>query len=301
MDKTNMIQIDPSGKTAGEMHQLLVGTVAPRPIALVSTKGENGQINLAPYSFFNVFSSKPPILVFSAALRGTDSTAKDTLINVRKTREVVINVVTHNMVNQMAITSIQYPPDVSEFTKAGFTSIPSQIVKPPRVAESPVHFECTVLDIIPMGDDGGAGNLVICQAQVIHIANSVLDDQERVDPHKIDLMGRMGRAFYTRASGGSIHKIYQPTTTLGIGFDQLPPSALHSTILSGNDLGRLAGIPDLPPQEDVRQLTTLAAIQTILHSDYPIRSLHEKAKTYISNGQVEEAAKLIWLADTLPS
>ena len=296
-----MIQIDPSNKTAGEMHQLLVGTIAPRPIALVSTKGENGQINLAPYSFFNVFSSKPPILVFSAALRGTDSTAKDTLINVRKTREVVINVVTHNIVNQMAITSIQFPPDVSEFIKAGLTSIPSQIVQPPRVAESPVHFECTVLDIIPMGDNGGAGNLIICQAQIIHIANSIMDDHERIDPHKIDLMGRMGRAFYTRASGDSIHKIYQPTTTLSIGFDQLPPSAVNSTILSGNDLGKLAGLPDLPTPEDIYQLTTLVAIQAILHSDSPLRSLHEKAKKYISDGQLEAAAKLIWLADTLPS
>jgi len=199
--------VDPEKTSTKDFHQFLLGAVAPRPIAFASTVDENGNPNLAPYSFFNAFSSNPPVLVFSSNRRVSDNTTKDTLHNIEKTKEVVINVVSHSIVRQMAVSSISFPTEDSEFDKTGLTPIASDLVKPFRVKESPVQMECKVSEIIPLGEHGGAGHLIICNVVRMHVDENVLDDNNRIDPHKIDLMGRMGRAYYVRASGPAIHTI----------------------------------------------------------------------------------------------
>ena len=238
-----MLIVDPKETPTRDMHQFLLGSVAPRPIAFVSTIDENGQPNLAPYSFFNSFSSNPPILVFSSNRRVVDNTTKDTLANVIATREVVVNVVNYAIVRQMAVASVQFDTGVSEFEKTGLTPIPSDLVAPYRVKESPVHMECKVKDVQPLGEHGGAGHLIICEVVRMHIDESIIDDRNRIDPHKIDLMGRMGRAYYVRASGEAVHTIVQAVTELTIGYDQLPDSIKNSKVLTGNNIGQLAGIP----------------------------------------------------------
>jgi len=293
MTQINMRRLDPTGKSPGEMHQLLVGTVAPRPIAFVSTLDAEGHANLAPYSFFNVVSTQPTMLAFAPILRGPDGTAKDTLQNLRETKEAVINVVTEPIVRQMAITSIQYPPEVDEFTKSGLTPIPSELVKPARVKESPVHFECVLHDIISFGDQGGAGQLVICQVKLIHLAEQIFDPKDRIDPHKIDLMGRMGRAFYTRASGESIHRIYQASNKLSIGHEALPETIRHSTVLTGNELGQLAGLHERPSSRD------LDAFRKEVGEPVPQgEALHLRIREALSKGDTELAGKLAFLENS---
>lgn len=241
-----MLTIDPANTPIPDLHQYLVGAVAPRPIAFASTISEDGIPNLAPYSFFNVFGSNPPTLIFSSNRRVRGNTTKDTLHNVEATQEVVINVVNHAIVNQMSLAGIDYPSNVSEFDKSGLTPIPSDLVKPFRVKESPVQFECTVKEIIPLGEEGGAANLIICDVLRLHINEMILGENGRIDPHKIDLMGRMGRAFYVRASGEHVYPIQRPVSVLGIGFDGLPQDVLRSTILTGNDLAELAAFEAIP-------------------------------------------------------
>ena len=294
-----MISIDPNSIQTKDLHQYLVGTVAPRPIAFVSTLDEKGNRNLAPYSFFNVFSSNPPILVFSSNRRVNDNTTKDTLENVLKTKELVINVVSYSFVRKMAITSIQYDKQVDEFTKAGLSPVDSITVAAPRVKESPVHFECKVNEVLPLGEKGGAGHLVICQVKMIHLSEDILDEKQRISPHKIDLMGRMGRAFYVRASGESIYRIYQPTNEIGIGFDSLPLSAKQSHILSANDLGQLAGIVHMPSIESCETLRDYEEVKKILSSPNPEIGLHQFAHKELQKGNVELAAKLVWFADQI--
>jgi len=249
-----MLTIDPKNTSTKDLHQFLLGCIAPRPIAFASTIDENGNPNLAPYSFFNCFSSNPPILVFSSNRRVADNTTKDTLHNIRKTGEVVINVVNYNIVRQMAVASISFPSGVSEFEKSGLTPIPSDLVKPFRVKESPAHLECRLKDIITLGEHGGAGHLIICDVLRLHIDENVIDEKNRIDPHKIDLMGRMGRAYYVRASGAAIHTIVQSVEQIGIGFDQLPESIRTSSVLTGNNLGQLASVTELPSKELVLQI-----------------------------------------------
>lgn len=291
--------IDPRGKNAADMHQLLVGTVAPRPIAFVSTISPEGQVNLAPYSFFNVVSTQPAILVFAPVLRGSDGTAKDTLQNVRAVPEVAINVVSYEIVRQMAVTSIQYPPEVDEFTKSGLTPIDSTLIRPYRVKESPVQFECTVREIVSFGDHGGAGQLVICEALRIHVSEHIFDDKDRIDPHRIDLMGRMGRAFYTRASGASIHRIYQPFQELGIGYEALPESVRNSTVLTGNHLGQLASITQVPHPDDLKSLRQEPAILKILHGENAQNQLHQLAQEALAQEDITRAARIVYLADQI--
>ena len=233
----SFLSIDPLTTPQKDLHQFILGTVAPRPIAFVSTLDENGVPNLAPYSFFNAFSSNPPIVVFSSNRRGTDNTTKDTLHNVRETGECVINAVNYNIVRQMAVASVDFPSEVSEFEKTGLTPIPSDLVKAFRVKESPAQMECKVKDIITLGEKGGAGHLIICEVVRIHVAEEVLTDRNRIDPDKMDLMGRMGRAYYVRCSGPAIHTIVQEFTPVTIGFDALPESIRNSPVLTGNDLG----------------------------------------------------------------
>ncbi|MEM6966521.1 MAG: flavin reductase family protein [Bacteroidota bacterium] len=295
-----MLAIDPKKTPQKDLHQYLLGCVAPRPIAFASTVDENGNHNIAPYSFFNCFSSAPPIVIFSSNRRGTDNTTKDTLHNIQTTGEVVINMVSHSIVHQMAVASISFPPEVDEFKKSGLTPIPSDLVKPYRVAESPAQLECKVQQIISLGDQGGAGNLIICEVVRIHIDENVLNDNKRIDPHKIDLMGRMGRAFYVRASGENIYSIYQRVTEIAIGYDQLPESIRNSEILTGNNLGQLAGLTALPTESDVQQLKNDEEMQRILNSENAKETLHTFAKTILDETDNRKfAAEVLMLADMI--
>jgi len=235
-----------------DLHQYIIGAVAPRPIAFVSTLDENGIANLAPYSFFNAFSSNPPILVFSSNRKVSDNTTKDTLHNVRVTRECVVNVVPYAIVRQMSLASVEFPSGVSEFEKVGLTPEPSQTIQAPRVAESPVNLECRVQDIIELGTHGGAGHLIICEVTLISVSESVMTEQ-RLDPNKLDLMGRLGRNYYVRASGAALMEIYQSVTDIPVGFDGLPESIRTSKILTGNQLAALASQTSMPTMEDIQQ------------------------------------------------
>jgi flavin reductase (DIM6/NTAB) family NADH-FMN oxidoreductase RutF len=233
-----------------DIHQYLITAVAPRPIAFVSTLDEHGNKNLAPYSFFNVFSSNPPIAVFSSNRKGTDNTTKDTLHNVKVSGECVINVVPYSIVRQMSLASVEFPSDVSEFEKSGLTAEPSQIVKAPRVAESPVNLECKVIDIITLGDKGGAGHLIICEILLISIDESVMTAGS-LDQQKLDLMGRLGKNFYVRASGDALLEINQVVSKIPLGFDGLPKSVRESKFLTGNEISALASLYELPNIEKI--------------------------------------------------
>jgi len=240
-----MLSISPKDISTAQLHGYLLGAVSPRPICFASTIDVHGNVNLSPYSFFNVFSAKPPIMVFSPARRVRDNTVKHTLENVLETKEVVINVVSYAMVQQMSLSSTEYPKGVNEFIKAGFTEIPSELVKPPRVAEAPVQFECKVKDVIALGNEGGAGNLIIAEVVKVHINETILDAEGKIDPFKIDTVARMGGNWYSRAKEG-IFEVPKPLQTMGIGVDALPESIRNSTILTGNDLGMLANVEALP-------------------------------------------------------
>ncbi len=295
-----MLKIDPTQIATKDLHQYILGAVAPRPIAFASTLSADGVPNLAPYSFFNAFSSNPPILIFSSNRRVSNNTTKDTLKNVEDTGEVVINVVSHSIVRQMAVASIEYGPEVNEFEKAGFTPLASERVKPFRVAESPVQMECRVEKILPLGEKGGAGNLIICNIVLMHIAEHVLNDKGRIDPHKIDLMGRMGRLYYVRASGAAIEEIEQIVTTIGIGFDGLPAGIRSSKILTGNNLGQLAGLPALPAaSESLALAATDARVQEIIGKSGAREALHAYAKEALDRNEVQLGASLAVLAETI--
>ena len=281
-----MLTIDPATTDHKDLHQYILGTVAPRPIAFVSTLDEDGRQNLAPYSFFNAFSSNPPIVVFSSNRRSTNNTTKDTLGNIRKTGECVINAVTYSIVRQMAVASVDFPTGVSEFHKTGLTPIASDLVKPPRVAESPANMECRVKDIITLGEKGGAGHLIICEVVRMHIAKNVLGERNRIDPNKMDLMGRMGRAYYVRCSGQAIHTIVQDYLPVTIGYDNLPHGIKQSSILTGNDLGKLAGMVDLPTTEEITFMSQKDEVKAALSQKNPKTALHYLAKTYLDRDEV---------------
>ncbi len=235
-----------------DLHQYIIGSVAPRPIAFVSTLDEHGVENLAPYSFFNAFSSNPPIIVFSSNRRVTDNTTKDTLHNVRVSGECVVNVVPYSIVRQMSLASVEFPSSISEFVKVGLTPESSETVKAPRVKESPVNMECTVKEIIPLGEHGGAGHLIICEVNLIAVSEMVLDG-DRLDPNKLDLMGRMGRNYYVRASGNAVMEIYQSVTEIPLGFDGLPAQIRESHVLTGNEIAALASLKNLPTQLEIQE------------------------------------------------
>ena len=291
-----MLTIDPGQIATKDLHQFILGAVAPRPIAFASTISTDGVPNLAPYSFFNAFSSNPPILIFSSNRRVSNNTTKDTLKNVEDTGEVVINVVPHAIVRQMALASVEYGPEVDEFVKCGFTPLPSDLVKPFRVAESPVHMECKVDNILPLGEGGGAGNLIICRIVRMHISESVLTDKGRIDPHKIDLMGRMGRFYYARASGAAVEEIVQEVTAFGVGFDGLPPALLHSTVLTGNNLGRIAALPALPDADAARQALAADAQAQALLADGKPEAMQLYAGQLLDQGAVAEGAAMAVLS-----
>jgi flavin reductase (DIM6/NTAB) family NADH-FMN oxidoreductase RutF len=242
--------INPGDLETKDLHQFIIGSVAPRPIAFASTLDENGVPNIAPYSFFNAFSSNPPIVVFSSNRRVSNNTTKDTLHNIEKTGEVVINMVNYDIVHQMALSSIEYPADVSEFEKAGLSPVPSDLVRPFRIMESPVNMGCRVREINTLGKEGGAGHLIICDVLRLHIKDEIIDNG-RINPHKIDLVGRMGRAYYCRASGDAVFTLYQPVTRLGIGWDGLPQSIRESKVLNGKEISALATLPNKPTESEL--------------------------------------------------
>jgi len=293
-----MLHIDPTQIATKDLHQYILGAVAPRPIAFASTLSKDGVPNLAPYSFFNAFSSNPPILIFSSNRRVANNTTKDTLTNVEDTGEVVINVVSHRISRQMALTSIEYGPEVNEFVKAGFTALPSERVKPFRVAESPVQMECVVDKIVPLGDEGGAGNLIFCKIVLMHISEEILSETGRIDPHKIDLMGRMGRFYYARASGAAVEEIVQEVSRIGIGFDGLPPGIRHSKLLTGNNLAHLASLPALPTRaEAMALLANDEAVKRALQGQQPQAELQAHAKAALDQNDVQRGAALAVLSD----
>jgi flavin reductase (DIM6/NTAB) family NADH-FMN oxidoreductase RutF len=245
-----MLSIDPKKITTPKLHGYLLSAVAPRPIALASTMDADGNPNLSPFSFFNVFSANPPILIFSPARRVRGNTTKHTLHNVKMTKEVVINTVNYEIVQQMSLSSTEYPEGVNEFIKAGFTMLRSENVQPFRVEESPIQFECKVINIVELGTEGGAGNLIICEVVKLHIKEEILDQDGAIDQTKLDLVARAGGSLYSRANKG-FFEIPKPLTTLGIGVDEIPLEIRNSTVLTGNDLGMLGNIEAIPSQRDV--------------------------------------------------
>lgn len=287
-----MIILDPKNESIPKIHQILLGSIAPRPIAFASTVDAHGQPNLSPFSFYNVFSANPVTLVFSPSRRGRDNTTKHTLDNIREVPEVVINAVSYSMVQQTSLSSTEYPRGVNEFEKAGFTPVPSERVRPFRVKESMVQFECKVNQIIETGQLGGAGNLVICEVQLIHLNELVLDEKGIIDPNKIDLVGRMGGDFYCRASGDSVFTVEKPLSRLGIGIDQLPDKIKLSTLLSGNDLGKLGNIEKLPSENEI-EIYFLENKQTFEKGKQNPSDVIKNAKKLLENNNAEEALKLL--------
>ncbi len=291
-----MLTLDPKELTVPKLHQYLLGAVGPRPIAFAATIDAAGNHNLAPFSFFNVFSANPPILIFSPARSGRTNTTKDTYNNVKVHPEVVINVVNYEIVHQMSLASSPYAPGVSEFEKAGFTPLKSELVQPMRVAESPVQFECKVIEVKELGTEGGAGNLIICEVVKIHINEAVLDENGMIDQHKIDLVSRMGGNWYCRSDVNSMFEIQKPITTCGIGYDALPKDILQSPILTGNDLGHLAGIENLPDETAVNEYKLLELSDLFLSLEDDAKALEQKlhlrAQQLLKENKLEEA----WLS-----
>lgn len=283
-----MLTIDPTQIPTAKLHGYLLSAVSPRPIAFASTIDNNGNVNLSPFSFFNVFSANPPILIFSPARRVRDNTTKHTLENVHEVKEVVINVVNHAIVQQMSLSSTEYAKEINEFEKAGFTMLPSEAVKPFRVAESPIQFECKVNEIIALGIEGGAGNLIICEVLRMHISEDLLDDNDVIIQEKLDLVARAGGSYYSRAKNG-FFEIPKPLAKLGIGIDQIPEDVKSSNILTGNNLGMLANVEALPNQQDVDNF----AKDNQQYIGLKTQEKHKFAQQFLENNDVESAWKVL--------
>ena len=294
---TPMFTLDPKTLRTSELHSYMLSAIAPRPIAFASTIDKEGRPNLSPFSFFNAFGSRPPLLVFSPARRVRDNTTKHTFENVHEVKEVVINVVNYAMVQQTSLSSCEYPKGVNEFEKAGFTAIPSDIVRPFRVKESPVQMECKVLQVIETGTEGGAANLIICEILLMHISEDVLTDDRKIDQQKIDLVARMGADWYCRASGPALFRVPKPNQKLGIGIDAIPGPIRHSKVLTGNDLGILGNVEVLPAHEEVAAFKGADMVISIesLSKTKEERSLalHRAAQELLRQGNVMDAWKLL--------
>ena len=287
-----MTSFEPKDLSVGRLHGLLLSSIAPRPIAFASTIDTEGRPNLSPFSFFNVFSANPPILIFSPARRVRDNTSKHTLENVENTREVVINVVNYDLVQQASLSSTEYPEGINEFEKTGLTMLESDIVKPYRVAESPVQLECKVNEIIKLGTEGGAGNLIICEMVKLHVANEVLEDDGSINQEKLDLVARVGGSYYSRANKG-FFEIPKPLRTMGIGVDSLPENVRNSMVLTGNDLGMLGNVEKLPAAEDVKLFIDALSQRYPKIKNASAREKHKKARDFLSYGDIESAWKLL--------
>lgn len=281
--------INPKEVSTAKFHGLMLGAVAPRPIAFASTVDAEGNVNLSPFSFFNCFSANPPIMIFSPARRVRDNTTKHTLDNVLVHKEVVINIVNHAIVEQMSLSSTEYDQGVNEFIKSGLTQLTSQIVKPPRIKEAPASFECKVIEVKPLGNEGGAGNLIICEVLLMHVDDQVLDRDERIDPYKLDAVARMGGNWYCRAQGEAIFEIPKPINTKGIGVDHIPEHIRNSEVLTGNNLGRLGNIESLPNTNDIKLFGNRIDVKEAKRE----KNLHKLAKQFLEEGDVENAWKVL--------
>jgi flavin reductase (DIM6/NTAB) family NADH-FMN oxidoreductase RutF len=274
--------INPKEVSVPVLHSYLQGTIAPRPIAFVSTVDKDGKVNLSPFSFFNLFGTNPPTLIFSPNRRVRDGSQKHTFENVLEHDEVVVNMVDYSMVEQMSLSSCDYEKGVNEFGKAGFTELPSSLVKPPRVAESKATFECKVKQIIRMGEEGGAANLVICEILLAHFSDDILDTNGKIDQTKTDWVARLGGDWYCRASGNALFEVAKPSIHKGIGVDAIPNYIKQNPIFTGNDLGRLGNIEKLPSAEAIAQFKL----------DNPSSDYVQLAKTLLAKGNIQEA----WMA-----
>ncbi|HVU57007.1 MAG TPA: flavin reductase family protein [Puia sp.] len=269
--------------------------IAPRPVCFASTIDNAGKVNLSPFSFFNMFSSTPPILIFSPARRVRDNTTKHTLHNVLEVPEVVINIVDYDMVQQTSLASCEYPKEVNEFVKAGFTEAPAQRVRPPRVRESKISIECKVLEVKPLGQEGGAGNLVICEALCMHIDESILDEKQMIDQRKIHHIARLGGDWYCKVDEHNLFQVEKPNTQLGIGIDALPAPIRNSPILSGNDLGQLANVHELPvidPAYEDDRLKNIFQYYSVSPEEME-KELHVYAKQLLKEGKVAAAWQVL--------
>jgi len=289
--------IDPKSIPIPELHGYLLGSVAPRPIGFVSTIDQAGKVNLSPFSFFNAFSVNPPILIFSPALRVRDKTPKHSLENVQDHPEVVVNIVSYAMVQQMSLSSTEYEKGVNEFIKSGFTEVPSQKVKPPRVGEAPVAFECKVQNVIPLGEEGGAGNLVVSEIVLVHIKDEILDGAGQIDPVKMDPVARLGGDWYARVNE-QLFQVPKPLRNKGVGVNQIPAKIRESNIFDGNDLGKLGNVENLPSALEVKEFRDSGEIQeAILRFQNDPESLEDqlflKAKEFISSGEIDKAWKTL--------
>lgn len=280
-----MKTIRPADIPTTQLHALMLGSIGPRPIAFASTISRNGQVNLSPFSFFNCFGSNPPILVFSPARRVRDNTMKHTLENVYEVPEVVINIVNYAIVEQMSLASTEYDKGINEFTKSGLTEQPSELVRPPRVKESPVQYECKVCRIIPLGSQGGAGNLIVCEIVLAHFNETIFDDKGQIDPFKLDLVSRMGGDWYCRANGDALFEVAKPVARKGIGVDSLPESIRLSSILTGNHLGKLGNTEQLPDR------SALASVD--IPANFAHLSGHRLAAALLDANLIDAAWKVL--------
>ncbi|GAB1308365.1 flavin reductase family protein [Urechidicola sp. KH5] len=282
----------PADLSTAELHQLMLTAVAPRPIAFASTISKDGLVNLSPFSFFNVFSSNPPIMIFSPARRVRDNTTKHTLENVHEVPEVVINIVNYQMVEQMSLASTEYAKGVNEFEKAGFTQVESINIKPPRVGEAPVAFECKVNEVIALGSQGGAGNLVISEVVAVHVNKDYINEIGKLDTQKLDLVARLGGSWYARIIDDALFEIPKPIATKGIGVNKLPDHALKSNILTKNNLGRLGNFESVPSQKEIEQFINNENLTSLKAENNPqirIKRQHQIAKKFLENGDVQSA------------
>lgn len=295
--------IDPTSIPQQDLHSILLTAVAPRPICFASTVDAHGSVNLSPFSYFNVFSSNPPILIFSPARNGRDNTHKHSYLNVKEVPEVVINMVSHPIVEQMSLSSTAYDRGVNEFTKSGLTEVPSEKVTPPRVGEAPVSFECTVQETIELAETPGAGNLIIAKVELIHINEEYLTN-DKLNTKKLDLVGRMGGNWYVKASGNALFEIPKPIRSKGIGVDALPKGIRESNVLTGNNLGRLGNLEALPTPTDIEAVQDDEEVQMIRKKlkDQPAQlkhQLHWLAQRTLLDGDTLKAMKLLLFAERL--
>lgn len=295
-----MLSLNVSDLSPAQLQNYMHYAVAPRPICFASTIDLEGNVNLSPFSFFNMFSTNPPLCIFSPSRRVKDNTTKHTLENILLVKECVINIVNYPMVQQMSLASTDYAKGVNEFEKAGFTMQVSQLVKPPRVAEAPVQMECIVREVIHLGENPGAGNLVLAEVKLIHIREDILDVEGKIDQAKIDLVARLGGDWYCRVTPENLFKVAKPLTTLGVGIDALPRQVRNSYVLTGNDLGMLGNMERIPSEEEIDMIRHNAAVKEVLDATIGDavnrqRELHELAKEMLNKGDVLSALKVVLL------
>ena len=299
-----MTIIDPNTIPPHHLHRALLSAIAPRPIAFASTVDGLGKANLSPFSCFNVFGVNPSTLIFSPSRSGRSNELKDTYLNVKEVPEVVINVVTYSMVEQANLASTEFPKGVNEFYKSGFTPIPSEKIKPFRVKESPVQIECKVREVIETGTGAGSANLIICEVLLIHVNDKMLDKSGMIDTRKLDLVGRMGGDYYVRASGQALFSLEKPTSKFAIGVDSLPEQVRLSIILTGNDLGKLGGLQQMPTAPEIEKFINSPLFRTIstTHSGNTHKIMeesHKKAHGMIANNDTYKALILLLAAGSL--